>query len=417
MREPAEMDRRTVIKTIGAGVGVGAAASSSASATQSAPKQDLRLLGSQNLIDSSPDGYDADGCYDLDVASNYAFAADGEGVAVVDVRNPLKPELVARDDTPGTYVWDAKVDGDLLAVASQFDEGGRLGAPFGDGDSDEIGVTLYDVSDPTQPRRQSHISLPPIGSHNVFVDGSTVYVVQQYVPASNSDALDFRFFLKIYDASDPTDPELLGKYSPEVPGYTVHDVVVHDGLAYLPSFAAGLRIVDVSDPTAPVEVGHWDDPTGRAHYAEPTPQGDVTFVGDEIFSDPFGGIHVLDTSDLSDITKMAFIEPPESGGIPTAHNFDVSANRLDVGWDSGGVITYDITKPAAPEQIARYDPGGFWWGAVQEDGFVLGSDAARGTMAVLSTDNGKKQPPAGGIREMTEPDGHGARGHPHPKDD
>jgi hypothetical protein len=126
---------------------------------------------------------------------------------------------------------------------------------------------------------------------------------------------------------------------------------------------------------------------------------------------------VLDTSDLSSIERLALIEPPESGGIPTAYNFDVSANRLDVGWDSGGVIQFDITDPANPERVARYDPGGFWWGAVREDGFTLGSDAARGTLAVLSTDNGAKRPPAGEVRPMTEPEGHGARGHPRPKRD
>ena len=112
------------------------------------------------------------------------------------------------------------------------------------------------------------------------------------------------------------------------------------------SFQDGLGVLDVGDPTDPVEVGVWHSPTGRAHYAQPTPDGDVTFVGDEIFSEPYGGVHVLDTSDLSSIERLAVIEPPESGGIPTAHNFDVSANRLEVAWNSGCVIQFDITDPA-----------------------------------------------------------------------
>lgn len=398
--------------------GTMAAASTGIGVASAAPSQNLRLLGStalRNDTPDTPDDYSATGCYDLGVSGQYAYAADGEGVTTVDIRNPVEPRITHRHDSRGTYVWDAKADGDLLAVASQFDERGRLAPPFGGGNADEIGVTLYDVGNPAQPRERGFIQLAPIGSHNVFVDGTTVYVVHQFVPAPDSDRLNFRFYLELYDASDPANPVQLGSYSPEVPGYTIHDVVVQDGLAYLPSFQAGLRIIDVSDPTDPVEVGHWPSPTGAAHYAEPTPRGDVVFVGDEIFSSPFGGIHVLDTSDLSNITRIGFIEPPASGGIPTAHNFDVSANRLDVGWDSGGVRSFDIIDPANPTEIASYDPGGFWWGAVQDRGFVLASDAARGTLAVLSTDRGAKRPPAGGLREMSDPTGHGARGHPRPE--
>jgi hypothetical protein len=50
-------------------------------------------------------------------------------------------------------------------------------------------------------------------------------------------------------------------------------------------------------------------------------------------------------------------------------------------------------------------------------GVLDAHDAARGTLAVLSTDNGAKRPPAGEVRPMTEPEGHGARGHPRPKRD
>jgi hypothetical protein len=405
--------RRTVLRGVGAAAVLGSGLGSASASTE----QDLRLVGDANLAADTPDGYGADGCYDLGVKNDVALAADWEGVTAVDLRNRADPTIVARRDTPGTYCWDAKVDGDVLAVASQLDEEIRYGEPWGDGDPDEIGVTVYDASDPTAPVEGGHISLLPLGSHNVYVEDGFLYVVHQWVAAADSEELDYRFFLKIYDVSDPSTPEKLSEYAPEVPGYTIHDVYVQDDLAYLPSFQAGLRVLDVSDPTDPVEVGVWESPTGRAHYAQPTPDGDVTFVGDEIFSEPYGGVHVLDTSDLSAIERIAFIAPPESGGIPTAHNFDVSANRLDVGWDSAGVLQFDVADPANPERVARYDPGGFWWGAVQEDGFTLGSDAASGALALLSTDNGTKRAPAGEVSEITEAEGHGARGHPRPKRD
>jgi hypothetical protein len=39
-----------------------------------------------------------------------------------------------------------------------------------------------------------------------------------------------------------------------------NNVVLQGNYAYVAAFWSGLKIVDISNPTSPVEVGHWDTP-------------------------------------------------------------------------------------------------------------------------------------------------------------
>jgi len=55
--------------------------------------------------------------------------------------------------------------------------------------------------------------------------------------------------------SDPTSPVEIGHYDP---GIWAYDVYVVDSLAYVAASSDGLLIIDVSDPTSSVETGHYD---------------------------------------------------------------------------------------------------------------------------------------------------------------
>ena len=58
------------------------------------------------------------------------------------------------------------------------------------------------------------------------------------------------------DASDATNPRIVGEET--LPGF-ISDLTISDGFAYVAASKAGLRIVDISDPTAPRETGYVDD--------------------------------------------------------------------------------------------------------------------------------------------------------------
>ena len=64
--------------------------------------------------------------------------------------------------------------------------------------------------------------------------------------------------LKIAGLSDPAHPVPVGE-STALPDL-VTDVAVSGGYAYVADHAAGLRVIDVSNPAAPFEVGSYDTP-------------------------------------------------------------------------------------------------------------------------------------------------------------
>jgi hypothetical protein len=70
-------------------------------------------------------------------------------------------------------------------------------------------------------------------------------------------------------------------------------------LDYVSYWDSGLRIVDVTDPANPKEVGAFDTPASLATVARITPPlhppGDWVYQDDEIGVGGTGGVHVLDT--------------------------------------------------------------------------------------------------------------------------
>ena len=147
------------------------------------------------------------------------------------------------------------------------------------------------------------------------------------------------------------------------------------------------------------------------------------FVGDEKFTgrldaDPdreqYGGIRVFETSDLDDVEQAGYTSPPdEDVGLGTAHNFDVTNNRLHASWYNAGVRVDDITDPSDPQELAADMPECYaFWAAEAGRGFtvagIYGSRSAdhEGGVAVLDDDRGRRTSPGfQGSGAPAEPEG------------
>lgn len=404
MRSPR---RRDFLKATGAFGLAGMAGVTSARGRETGNGTDgtLRLFGEVAV----------DGAAEVVTQDTWAYVATGDGFAVVDWRNPNRPELVGAWDAPGTGIADVKVDGDLLAVSTQGSEHDHGPGEDPDVDPDaQIGTHFYDVSDPTQPRYLSTFQVLPAGVHNAHLVGDTLYVAKE-APFDESALI-------IVDVSDPAEPTersrwVLEEVHPELDSVTnfVHDVYAQDGYAYLAYWDAGCRVLDVSDPTEPVEVswfgqtenadmGMDGDPwarvygsPGNAHYVQPSPDGDHVYVGAETYTGESGGITVFDVTDLENPRQVATIEAEDRnpGIFPdTAHNFDVTADRLYTSWYNAGARVYDITDPSNPERRAEYDPdGSSFWTAVNARGFTVASDIGGG-LVFLHEDQGERRAPS-----------------------
>lgn len=403
MNEDRRYTRRTALKTTGllASVGLSGVAAGRPSGNGNGRGNDdsLRLFSEVAVS----------GAQEVVTQDTWAYVATGDGFAVIDWRNPNRPERVGTFHAPGTGIADVNVDGDLLAVSSQGEHDHEDGSGGVDPDA-EVGTHFYDVSDPTDPRYLSTFEELPAGVHNAFLGGDVAYVCREF-PFDDSA-------LKIVDVSDPTDPTLLSSWrvedaNPELDRSTnfVHDVYVQDDLAYLAYWDAGTRVLDVSDPADPVEVSWFgvapsadEEPTGgdllgppgNAHYVQPSPDGDYVYVGAETYTGESGGVTVFDVTDFDAPRQVAEIEAEDrNDGIfaDTSHNFDVMSNRLYTSWYDAGTRVYDITDPANPEQTYEYDPAGSsFWTAVRARGFVVASDIGGG-LVFLHEDRGKPGAP------------------------
>ncbi len=111
--------------------------------------------------------------------------------------------------------------------------------------------------------------------------------------------------LMVVDASIPHAPAPIGAVG--VPGL-IRDIEAVDSYAYVASHAGGLRVIDVSDPSAPVEVGFSEGRPGVTRSVEVL--GEYAYVLWETVNWPHerDGLRVVDISDPSHPVEVGFVE-------------------------------------------------------------------------------------------------------------
>ncbi|MCA9757205.1 MAG: hypothetical protein KDA27_15475 [Candidatus Eisenbacteria bacterium] len=163
------------------------------------------------------------------VSGNYAYL--GGGRCVVDVSDPMNPQLVA--------LPVLGVDGFATAVSEDY----LLASGNGEG-----GKTVYviDISDPVDPQvLGSPGGLPyPATAEAIEISGNFAYV-----------AAGTGGFLVI-DFSNPSQPQLVAEL--ETGEIAAYDVDLSRSHAYVANWTGGLRVIDISNPTNPMVVGGFD---------------------------------------------------------------------------------------------------------------------------------------------------------------
>lgn len=191
----------------------------------------------------------------------------------VDITDPRAPKLVVQTDLPQAHMRSNSLEvvDDMMAVAYQCQKKGQTPAGF----------ELFDISAPETPRSIAFFDASGPHSRGVhqlwFCDGEYVHMA--------SGAADF-------EAHNPLDDQFY-------------------------------RIVDVRNPTKPVEVGRWWLPGVRVGDREAPP-----------------------------------VRHKEMDKGFRAHNTNVYPQRADrayLGYVDGGVIILDIADKSQPKMISRWD--------------------------------------------------------------
>ncbi len=231
------------------------------------------------------------------------------GWSIVDVTDPSSPQLVKFIEGPrNTATLQVDLHGDVMITSLEKilpGFGGDPNAPF------DEGVVVWDISDPASPVQRGHFKTGGTGTHRNFYAGGAYMHLAAGMPGYEGN------IYVIVDLTDPSQPVerarwwVAGQHKadgerPEKPFISLHGppYVVRD-LAYLPYGSAGMIVLDISDIQTPKRIGALEfSPPFHAqfgvHSVLPLPQKQIAYVSSEDVSYGKGPLHHASVVDIHD---------------------------------------------------------------------------------------------------------------------
>lgn len=198
------------------------------------------------------------------------------------------------------------------------------------------GLIILDMADPRHPVVAATYEDGITGGvHNMFAENDYLYAL------SNGDKY------VIIDMSDIYNPRYVSEYNH--PDSRLHDVWVHDGLAYSSEWGTGVVVVDVGD-------GRWggsvENPVFVTSYATPSGQTHATFP---YFQESTGKTYLFLGDEIMNRRGLAWAGYPRSMGSYQSQ-YDPETGRGGIPLVTRGYIQIvDFTDPENPEMVARYE--------------------------------------------------------------
>jgi len=149
--------------------------------------------------------------------------------------------------------------------------------------------------------------------------------------------------LVILDVRGAQTPTMMGKTA-SLAG-RVTDVAVAGNFAFVSAGYGGLHIINVADPTAPVEAAFYNTP-GYA-YA-------VKLAGSCAYVLESGGLHIINIVDPAAPVEAGFYEISRPFDIAVAGEYAYVAD----GWGGSGMHIINIADPAAPFEEGLFETEG-----------------------------------------------------------
>ena len=337
------------------------------------------------------------------------FGPSGKGTSILDASDPAQLRLVRQWDGPsGGHTHKVQVaDGMLMTNHEAF----RGGVP------DRVGMAIYDLSDPFDPREIGFWDSTGLGVHRIVYEGG-----QYAYLSARPTGFDERIFM-IIDVSDPEHPFERARWWwpgmgpgetptwPESESRSVHHGMVEGDRAYLGFWDSGMVILDLSDLDDIGVVSHlqWEV-GGHTHTTLPMPGRNVVVVTDEAVTngcddDPHM-VRVVDIADEANPAVVSICPVPEGDFCDRGLRFGAhclhenrpgsyrSAEVVFATYFNGGLRVYDVADPVSPAEIAHWIPecppdqpacqiNDVW---VDEDLMVYVTDRVNGGVYILQPD-------------------------------
>ncbi len=226
-------------------------------------------------FDGEPMEFTVDAHYDqiasahnivINEESGFAFAVGsssggvtcGGGLHMIDIRQPKQPTFAGCFSDPTTGRSGTGYSHDAQCVTYRGPDSEHQGKEICFG-SNETALSIADVSDKANPVALSAAAYPNVGyAHQGWItdDHRYFYMDDELDELRFGDRMTGTRTL-IWDITDLDDPVLVNEYFGETLT-SDHNLYIVGDYAYLSNYVSGLRILDIRDPTSPVEVAYFD---------------------------------------------------------------------------------------------------------------------------------------------------------------
>ncbi len=210
------------------------------------------------------------------------------GMLIFDLRNdPLVPEYVGMYQPE--YIHDSYVLRDTI-YASAINSNG--------------GLYIADARNKTNINTIGKITYTGSGTHNAWVTKDRRYVITTDEVGSTPKTLKFWDIGSL--PAVPSNP--VTTFTP-VPGQIVHNVTVRGDYAYVAWYSAGVRVVNITNPAAPLDAGGYDTSPSTSGYSGIWGIYPYFPSGKIIGGDMSNGLWVFRFSDLSPRRAVRLLGP------------------------------------------------------------------------------------------------------------
>lgn len=262
--------------------------------------------------------------------NEYAIVGCVSGTSIVDVTDPANPVEVFWESGQNSTWRDIKVYNDFAYITTEAEDG----------------LLIIDLTPlPVSTNLPVYYYNGPVGgewstAHNIFIDENGIaYIFGADRGEGGVIMLDL--------TQDPTAPVEVGEFD----DYYCHDGFVRNDTAYFAHIYDGFfTVVDVSDKSNPVELGSEMTPTQFAHQIWVDSAG-IVYVLDEISG---GYIASYDISNINSFQLLDKIQCSPGDRI-TPHNGFTIGDFIVTAYYSYGVSIHDKSNPANLVEVGRFD--------------------------------------------------------------
>ncbi|HEX6063643.1 MAG TPA: choice-of-anchor B family protein, partial [Longimicrobiales bacterium] len=209
-----------------------------------------RIASSHNIVINEETGF----AYAVGVSGGGETC--GGGLHMIDIRNPKKPTFAGCFSDPQTGRASTGYSHDAQCITYRGPDEQYRGREICIG-SNETAISIADVTDKKSPKAVARSTYPNVGySHQGWIsEDHRYFYMDDELDELSGTTPNTRTI--IWDLTDLDDPQVAEMFlSPTAA--SDHNLYIKGDTMYQSHYKAGLRVVDISNRTKPVEVGYFD---------------------------------------------------------------------------------------------------------------------------------------------------------------